>query len=84
MDRTEWGGYKHIIMWSEIYQINLYIYCYSMNMPTIDGDEFILDKERILLLYCDQKQLGRHGESLRPDAPYCPSNLENQELHQKE
>eukprot|EP00972_Heterocapsa_arctica_P078335 11550452-Heterocapsa_arctica.AAC.1 len=45
MDRTEWGGYEQIIMWNKIYQINLTIYCYSMNMQTLVGDTFILDKE---------------------------------------
>eukprot|EP00972_Heterocapsa_arctica_P110035 16202048-Heterocapsa_arctica.AAC.1 len=29
MDRAEWGGYAHIIMWSKIYQINIEIYCYK-------------------------------------------------------
>eukprot|EP00972_Heterocapsa_arctica_P025478 3751288-Heterocapsa_arctica.AAC.1 len=43
-DRAEWGAYKQIILWSSIYQIKIGIHCCSMNMQTIDGDEFILDK----------------------------------------
>eukprot|EP00972_Heterocapsa_arctica_P051958 7642924-Heterocapsa_arctica.AAC.1 len=58
MDRTEWGGYEQIIMWDEIYQIKIEIYCCSMNMQTIDGDEFIFDKECIRLLYCDKHKWG--------------------------
>eukprot|EP00972_Heterocapsa_arctica_P034136 5024876-Heterocapsa_arctica.AAC.1 len=63
MDRTERGGYEHIIMWSKIYQINIYIYCYSMNMQTIDGDAFIIDRVFYTPLL-QQKQMGGHGEPL--------------------
>eukprot|EP00972_Heterocapsa_arctica_P043546 6429632-Heterocapsa_arctica.AAC.1 len=34
LDNTEWGGFKHIVMWSRIYFINIEIYCYSMDMQT--------------------------------------------------
>eukprot|EP00972_Heterocapsa_arctica_P009709 1429551-Heterocapsa_arctica.AAC.1 len=40
---SEWGGYEHIIMWSKIFQINIEIHCYRMNMQTLDGDEFTQD-----------------------------------------
>eukprot|EP00972_Heterocapsa_arctica_P095157 14033803-Heterocapsa_arctica.AAC.1 len=58
MDRTEWGAYEQIILWSKFYQIKMYIYCDSMNMQTIDGDEFILDKECIRQLYCNKNKWG--------------------------
>eukprot|EP00972_Heterocapsa_arctica_P071811 10607032-Heterocapsa_arctica.AAC.1 len=58
MDRTEWGGYEQIITWSKIYQINIEIYCYSMNAQTIDGDEFTHDKECIRLLFCNKNKWG--------------------------
>eukprot|EP00972_Heterocapsa_arctica_P056652 8362182-Heterocapsa_arctica.AAC.1 len=38
MDKTEWGAYEQIILWSKMYQIKIYMYCYSMNTQTIDGD----------------------------------------------
>eukprot|EP00972_Heterocapsa_arctica_P028979 4264744-Heterocapsa_arctica.AAC.1 len=41
---TERGGYEYIIMWSKIYHIKIESYCYSMDMQTIDGDEFLEDK----------------------------------------
>eukprot|EP00972_Heterocapsa_arctica_P015575 2292528-Heterocapsa_arctica.AAC.1 len=56
LDNTEWGQFDQMIIWSKIYQINLEIYCYSMNMQTIAGDEFIFDKESILLLYCNKNK----------------------------
>eukprot|EP00972_Heterocapsa_arctica_P029262 4303942-Heterocapsa_arctica.AAC.1 len=34
------------------------IHSYSMNMHTIDGDEFIHDKEVIRLLYCNTNKWG--------------------------
>eukprot|EP00972_Heterocapsa_arctica_P068493 10119590-Heterocapsa_arctica.AAC.1 len=61
MDITEWGAFEHIILWSKIYQIKLEFYSYSMNMQTIDGDEFILDKECIILLYCNKSKWGDTG-----------------------
>eukprot|EP00972_Heterocapsa_arctica_P108812 16021865-Heterocapsa_arctica.AAC.1 len=57
-NRSEWGGYVHIIMWSKIFHIKIRIYCYSMNMQTIDGDEFTQDKECIILLYCNKSRWG--------------------------
>eukprot|EP00972_Heterocapsa_arctica_P105609 15559804-Heterocapsa_arctica.AAC.1 len=42
MDRTEWGAFEQIILWSKIYQIKIEVYFYNMNMQTIYGDEFIL------------------------------------------
>ena len=69
MDRTEWGAYEQIILWSKIYQIKIEIYCYSMNMQTIDGDEFILDKECIRLLYCNKSKWGdteNHYDLMHP------------------
>eukprot|EP00972_Heterocapsa_arctica_P078198 11532888-Heterocapsa_arctica.AAC.1 len=84
MDRTEWGGYEQIIMWSNIYHIKIEVYCYSMSMQTIDGDDFIIDTRVYHTPLLQQKQMGRHGESLRPDAPHCPSHMQNQELLQKE
>eukprot|EP00972_Heterocapsa_arctica_P008851 1298413-Heterocapsa_arctica.AAC.1 len=69
MDRTEWGAYEPIIRWSKIYQINIYIYCYIMSTQTIDGDEFILDKECIRLLYCNKSKWGdteNHYDLLHP------------------
>eukprot|EP00972_Heterocapsa_arctica_P018028 2664738-Heterocapsa_arctica.AAC.1 len=53
------GGSEHIVMWSRIYCIKIEIYCYSMDMQTIDGDEFIQYKECIILQYCNR---GRWGE----------------------
>eukprot|EP00972_Heterocapsa_arctica_P085371 12583166-Heterocapsa_arctica.AAC.1 len=44
-NRSEWGRYEHIILWSKIFHIKIEIDCYSMNMKTIDGDEFTQDKE---------------------------------------
>eukprot|EP00972_Heterocapsa_arctica_P032251 4753742-Heterocapsa_arctica.AAC.1 len=61
MNRTERGGYEQIIMWSNIYQTNIEVYCYNMNMQTIDGDEFIIDQECLVRLLLQQKQMGRHG-----------------------
>eukprot|EP00972_Heterocapsa_arctica_P035648 5246181-Heterocapsa_arctica.AAC.1 len=58
MDRTEWGGYEQIIVWSKICKIKIEIYCYSMNMQTIDGDKFIIYKECIRLLYCNKSKWG--------------------------
>eukprot|EP00972_Heterocapsa_arctica_P109698 16150793-Heterocapsa_arctica.AAC.1 len=69
VDRTEWGGYEQIIMWNKIYQINTYIYCYSMNMQTIDGYEFIIDKECSILLYCGKSKWGdtdNHYDLMHP------------------
>eukprot|EP00972_Heterocapsa_arctica_P022961 3377627-Heterocapsa_arctica.AAC.1 len=59
MDITEWGAYGQIIL---------------MNMQTIDGDEFILDRVYQAALL-QQQQMGRHGESLCFDAPDCPTNM---------
>eukprot|EP00972_Heterocapsa_arctica_P093866 13844713-Heterocapsa_arctica.AAC.1 len=53
-DREEWGGYEQIIMWSKIFHISIEVYCYTMNMRTIDGDKFIQHKECIRLLYCNE------------------------------
>eukprot|EP00972_Heterocapsa_arctica_P063839 9419090-Heterocapsa_arctica.AAC.1 len=57
---SEWGSFEHIILWS-IYQTNIEIYCYIMNMQTIDGAEFISDKECIILLYCNNNKWGDAG-----------------------
>eukprot|EP00972_Heterocapsa_arctica_P060325 8897799-Heterocapsa_arctica.AAC.1 len=46
-------------MWSRIYYINIEIYSYGNDIQIIDGDEFILDKECIRLLYCNK---GKWGE----------------------
>eukprot|EP00972_Heterocapsa_arctica_P099330 14659193-Heterocapsa_arctica.AAC.1 len=54
----EWGGYEHIIMWSEIFHIKIEIHSYSMNMQTIDGDEFMKNKECIILLCCNKSRWG--------------------------
>eukprot|EP00972_Heterocapsa_arctica_P050470 7421459-Heterocapsa_arctica.AAC.1 len=54
LDTTEWGGLEQIVMWSRIYCIKIEIYCYSMDMQTVDGDEFIHAKECIRLLYCNK------------------------------
>eukprot|EP00972_Heterocapsa_arctica_P021528 3167975-Heterocapsa_arctica.AAC.1 len=45
IDRAEWEAFEHIVLWSKIYRIKIEVYCYSMNMQTIDGDEFISEKE---------------------------------------
>eukprot|EP00972_Heterocapsa_arctica_P094664 13957804-Heterocapsa_arctica.AAC.1 len=45
LDTNEWGGFQQIVMWSRIYCINIEIYSYSMDMQTVDGDEFIQAKE---------------------------------------
>eukprot|EP00972_Heterocapsa_arctica_P095825 14136836-Heterocapsa_arctica.AAC.1 len=69
MDKTEWGAYEQIICWSKFYQIKIEIYCYSMNMQTIDGDEFISDKECIRLLYCNKSNWGdteNHYDLMHP------------------
>eukprot|EP00972_Heterocapsa_arctica_P102811 15153934-Heterocapsa_arctica.AAC.1 len=69
MDRTEWGGYEQIIMWSTIYQIKLDIYCYIMNMQTTDRDEFNIGKESIRLLYCNKRKWGdteNHYDLMHP------------------
>eukprot|EP00972_Heterocapsa_arctica_P024423 3603939-Heterocapsa_arctica.AAC.1 len=69
MDRTEWGAYEQIILWCKIYQIKIEIYCYRMNMQTIDGDEFILDKECVRLLYCNKSKWGdteNHYDLMHP------------------
>eukprot|EP00972_Heterocapsa_arctica_P018077 2670991-Heterocapsa_arctica.AAC.1 len=58
---SEWGSYEHIILWCKIYQIKIEIYCHSMNMQTIDGDEFISDKECVRLLYCNKNKWGDAG-----------------------
>eukprot|EP00972_Heterocapsa_arctica_P037703 5549204-Heterocapsa_arctica.AAC.1 len=44
MDRAEWGAFEQIIIWSKFYQIKIAVYCYSMNMQIIDGDELISEK----------------------------------------
>eukprot|EP00972_Heterocapsa_arctica_P089466 13189962-Heterocapsa_arctica.AAC.1 len=59
LDKTEWGGFEQIVMWNRMCRINIEIYCYSMDMQTVDGDEFIQYKYCIRLLYCNE---GRWGE----------------------
>eukprot|EP00972_Heterocapsa_arctica_P104397 15387521-Heterocapsa_arctica.AAC.1 len=58
LDRNEWGQFEHVLIWSKIYQIKVEIYSYSMNMHTIDGDEFLTHKEVIILLYCNERKWG--------------------------
>eukprot|EP00972_Heterocapsa_arctica_P081343 11989410-Heterocapsa_arctica.AAC.1 len=69
MDRAEWGAFEQIILWSTIDQIKIDIYCYSMSTQTIDGDEFILDKECMRLLYCTKSKWGdteNHHDLMHP------------------
>eukprot|EP00972_Heterocapsa_arctica_P033247 4893598-Heterocapsa_arctica.AAC.1 len=58
LDISEWGAFEQIIIWSKIYQIKTEVYCYSMSMQTIDGDELFVEKECIILLYCDKRKWG--------------------------
>eukprot|EP00972_Heterocapsa_arctica_P078159 11526251-Heterocapsa_arctica.AAC.1 len=50
-------------------QSNIDLYCYIMNMQTIDGDEFISEKECIRLVYCNKSKWGytdNHYDLMRP------------------
>eukprot|EP00972_Heterocapsa_arctica_P063619 9389052-Heterocapsa_arctica.AAC.1 len=69
LDKKEWGQFDHIVIWSKIYHIKVEIYSYSMNAQIVDGDEFMLDKEVIILLYCNQNNWGdveNHYDLMHP------------------
>eukprot|EP00972_Heterocapsa_arctica_P028286 4159565-Heterocapsa_arctica.AAC.1 len=60
---------EQIVMWSRIYCINIEIYSYSMDMQTVDGDEFIQEKECIILVYCNKgkwEEQENHYDLVRP------------------
>eukprot|EP00972_Heterocapsa_arctica_P011964 1752877-Heterocapsa_arctica.AAC.1 len=44
LDKTEWGGFKQIVMWSRIDCINIEIYSYSKDIQIADGDEILQQK----------------------------------------
>eukprot|EP00972_Heterocapsa_arctica_P040268 5933413-Heterocapsa_arctica.AAC.1 len=54
IDKKEWGGFEQIVMWSRIYCLKIEIYSYGIDMQTVNGDDFMLDKECIILLYCNK------------------------------
>eukprot|EP00972_Heterocapsa_arctica_P085555 12610734-Heterocapsa_arctica.AAC.1 len=69
LDKNAWGQFDQIIIWSKIYLIQIEIYCFSMNMQTIDGDEFMADKACIRLLYCNKNKWGdaeNHYDLMHP------------------
>eukprot|EP00972_Heterocapsa_arctica_P055728 8221056-Heterocapsa_arctica.AAC.1 len=45
LDNNEWGGFERIVMWSGIYCTNIEIYSYSMDVQTVDGDEFMQENK---------------------------------------
>eukprot|EP00972_Heterocapsa_arctica_P090662 13378206-Heterocapsa_arctica.AAC.1 len=44
LDKNKWGGFEQIVMWSRICCVNIEIYSYSMDMQTVDGDEFLQEQ----------------------------------------
>eukprot|EP00972_Heterocapsa_arctica_P009303 1369501-Heterocapsa_arctica.AAC.1 len=44
IDRAEWGGHEHIVMWSHIYCVNIEIHSYGNDVHISDCDDFITDK----------------------------------------
>eukprot|EP00972_Heterocapsa_arctica_P084525 12451597-Heterocapsa_arctica.AAC.1 len=58
MDRTEWGQFEQIVIWSKMYQVNIEIHSYSMNTQTIDGDENNYNNKYIRLLHCNKSKWG--------------------------
>eukprot|EP00972_Heterocapsa_arctica_P107038 15768617-Heterocapsa_arctica.AAC.1 len=69
MDKKEWGHYEHILIWSKIYHTKIEIHSYNMATQLVDGDEFMVEKDVIILLYCNQQKWGdvaNHYDLMRP------------------
>ena len=69
MDKKEWGQYDHIVIWSRIYHLKIEIHSYNMATQIVDGDEFMVEKEVIRLLYCNQQKWGdsaNHYDLMHP------------------
>eukprot|EP00972_Heterocapsa_arctica_P079750 11750704-Heterocapsa_arctica.AAC.1 len=64
LDNTEWGGFDQIVMWSRICCVKIEIYSYSMDMQTVDGDEFIQEQKVCHITVLQQRQMGRTSKPL--------------------
>ena len=58
MDRTIWGQFEQIIIWSRIYQIRIEVYSHSMTTQIINGDEYNIKNDCIRLLHCNKSKWG--------------------------